>query len=61
MGMIKDVFRGFETLSKIGRCAPHGALNIMLSTLGDGEDPGGVIPQIFYPSCVVRKVDMAKI
>ena len=59
MGMIKDMFRGFETLSKVGRCASDGAVNIIIPTLGDGEDPDGAIPLIFYPSCVVRKVDMA--
>ena len=50
MAMIKDIFHGFETLSKIGRCVPNGALNARLSTLGDGEDPGGAIPPIFYLS-----------
>ena len=59
MGMIKDVFRGFETLSKIGRCAFNDPLNIRLSTLGHGEDPDEAIPLIFYPPCVVRRVDMA--
>ena len=59
MGMIKDVFRGFETLSKIGRCASNGPLNIRLSTLGYGEDPDKAIPLTFYPTCVVRGIDMA--
>ena len=59
MGMIKDVFRGFETLSKIGRCVSNGPLNIRLSTLGYGEDPDEAIPLTFYPTCVVRGIDMA--
>ena len=59
MGMIKDLCCGFETLSKIERCASNGAVNIIIPTLGDGEDPDGAISLIFYPSCVIRKVDMA--
>ena len=58
MGMIKDVFCGFETLSKIGRCASNGPLNIRLSTLGYREDPDKAIPLMFYPTCVVRGIDM---
>ena len=60
MGMIKDLCCGFETLSKIERFASNGAVNIIISKLGDGEDPDGAIPVIFYPSCVIRRVDMAK-
>ena len=61
MGMIKDMVGGFETLLKIGRCASNGTLNIILSTLGYGEDPDEAILLIFYPSCILRRVDMAKI
>ena len=60
MGMIKDGCHGSETLSKIWRCASNGTLNIMLSTLGYVEDPDESIPPIFYPSCIVRRVDMAE-
>ena len=59
MGMIKDMVSGFETLSKIGRCASNGPLNIRLSTLEYGEDPDKAILPIFYPTCVIRRVDMA--
>ena len=60
MEMIKDMVGGFETLSKIGRCASDGTFNSKLSTLRYGEDPNEAIPLIFYPSCVLRRVDMAK-
>ena len=60
MGMIKDQCCSFETPSKIEGCASNGAVNIRLSTLGDSVRLDGAIPLIFYPSCVVRKVDMAK-
>ena len=59
MGVIKDMVGGFETLSKIGRCASNSTKNIMLFTLGHGEDPNVAIPPVFYPSCVLRRVDMA--
>ena len=60
MGMVKDLCCSFETLSKIERCASNGVVNIILPPLGDGEDPDGAIPLVFYPCFVVRKVDMAK-
>ena len=50
MGMIKDVVSIFETLSKIGRCASNGPLNIRLSTLGQGENAEKAISLIFYPT-----------
>ena len=59
MGMVKDMVGGFGTLSKI-ECASNGTSNIMLSIMGYGEDPDKAIPLIFFPSCVARRVGMAK-
>ena len=58
MGMIKDVVSGFETLSKFGRHGSNGPLYIRLSKLEYREDPDEAIPLIFYPTRVVKRVDV---